>query len=95
MAIQSRQIPWFLRYLTAVAGWLACAFMGLGLMVALEARPEAWQTALYLVLFVLFANIVVFLFVTSRYSGEFLRHALAVLAVCIVEAVFFACMYYL
>lgn len=87
--------PWLLRYLTAVAGWLACAFMGLALMVGLEARPEDWQSALYLVLLVLFANIVVFLFVTSRYSNSFSRHALAVLVVCIAEAVFFACMYYL
>ncbi|WP_291433360.1 hypothetical protein [Desulfovibrio sp.] len=83
----------WLSWLIAVGGWLTCAAMCLFLTVSLEGWPKAYNFALPAVIAILFSNIVVFLFMSSRFgehAGILFR---AVSRVCVAEGVLLLLLY--
>lgn len=83
----------WLSWLIAVGGWLICAAMCLFLTVSLEGWPRAYDFVLPAVIAILFSNIVVFLFMSSRFgehAGILFR---AVSRVCMAEGVLLLLLY--
>lgn len=82
-----------LRWLISVAGWLACAAMCLWLTIELEAYPAAYDMFFPAVLLILFCNILLFLFVATRWATQTGKLASSVIRLCIAEALLLAGMY--
>lgn len=80
-------------WLISVAGWLACAGLCLWLTLELEAYPYAYDMFFPAVLLILFCNILVFLFIVSRWGQDLGRLAGSVARVCLAEAIILAGMY--
>ena len=57
----------------AVCGWLVCAAMCLWLTISLEGYPRAYSLAYPAAMAVLFSNIFVFIFTSSRCAGDVRR----------------------
>lgn len=85
----------FAAYAAAVAGWLICAAFCLWLTVELEAWPAAYDMFFPAVLLILFGNIFVFLFISSRWARQTSRLFSSVFRVCLGEAFLLAGMYIL
>ena len=80
-------------WLIGGGGGLICAAMCLFLTVSLEGRPKAYNFVLPAVVAILFSNIVVFLFMSSRFgehAGILFR---AVSRVCMAEGVLLLLLY--
>ena len=69
----------------AVCGWLVCAAMCLWLTISLEGYPKAYSLAYPAAMAVLFSNIFVFIFTSSRCAGDVRRLLPAVIRVCFGE----------
>ena len=82
-----------LAWAISVAGWLICAGLCLWLTIALEAWPYAYEVFFPAVLLILFCNILVFLFVTTRWGGNLRRLFGSVVRVCIGEGFLLLLMY--
>ena len=82
-----------LAWAISVAGWLICAGLCLWLTIALEAWPYAYEVFFPAVLLILFCNILVFLFVTTRWGGDLRRLFGSVVRVCIGEGLLLLIMY--
>lgn len=80
---------WFI----CVCGWLACAGMCLWLTIALEAYPYAYDMFFPAVLLILFCNILVYLFIATRWALDLRRLAGSVLRVCAGEGLILAGMF--
>lgn len=83
----------FAAWAVSVAGWLLCAAMCLWLAIALEAYPAAYEIFFYAILLILFCNILVFLFITTRWARDLRRLAGSVVRVCAGEGIILAGMY--
>lgn len=57
-----------LAWLVCVLGWVLCAAMCLALTIELENWPQAYDMLFPAILLILFCNILVFLFVASRWG---------------------------
>ena len=75
----------WLNYLLATGAWLACAALCLALTIALEQFPAAYEILFPAVILLLFGNIFVFLFITSRWGKDTRKLFSAVSRVCIGE----------
>lgn len=71
-----------LSWLLCVGGWLCCAFMCLWLMVELESWPNAYDMFFWAIILILFCNIFLFLFVSSRQGRTAKQLFYAVLKLC-------------
>ncbi|MBD5553069.1 MAG: hypothetical protein HDQ44_01895 [Desulfovibrio sp.] len=80
-------------WLISVCGWLLCAGMCLTLTIALEVYPYAYEVFFPAILLILFCNILVFLFIVSRWGPALSRLWRAVARVCVGEAIILAGMY--
>lgn len=80
---------WFI----CVAGWLICAGLCLWLTIELEAYPYAYDMFFPAVLLILFCNILVFLFIATRWAMDFRKLSGSVIRVCVGEAIILAGMY--
>ena len=83
----------WLSWVVAVAGWLICAGLCLWLTIALEAWPYAYEVFFPAILLILFCNILVFLFVATRWGSQTRRLFGAVARVCIGEGLLLFIMY--
>lgn len=83
----------FMAWLFCVAGWLICAGLCLWLTISLEAYPYAYEMLFPAVLLILFCNILVFLFIATRWAQDIRRLAGSVVRVCAGEAIILAGMY--
>ncbi len=83
----------WLGWLICVAGWLACAGLCLWLTIALEAYPAAYEVFFPAILLILFCNILLFLFVATRWAHDLKRMASSVLRLCIGEGILLAGIY--
>lgn len=83
----------WLSWMVSVAGWLICAGMCLWLTIALEAWPYAYEVFFPAVLLILFCNILVFLFVATRWGARTGRLFGAVGRVCAGEGLLLLLMY--
>lgn len=93
-AMESSAKGW-LSWFICVVGWLLCAAMCLWLTITLEAWPYAYDMLFPAILLVLFCNILVFLFIGTRW-GKLVGHLLgAVMRVCIGEGCLLAGLYLL
>lgn len=82
-----------LAWAIAVAGWLLCASFCLILTIGLEPYPYAYDMFFPAVLLILFCNILVFLFVSTRWGNSARQLFLAVARVCTGEGLLL-CMFY-
>lgn len=82
-----------LSWVCAVAGWLVCAGFCLYLTLELEQFPNAYDILFPAVLLILFGNILVFLFISSRWARDARRLLMAVIRVCLGEGLLLAGMY--
>lgn len=80
-------------WLAAVAGWLICAFLCLCLTIGLEPYAQAYDMFFPVAILLLFGNILVFLFISSRWGAWPARLAGAVARVCIGEGLLLAGIY--
>ena len=87
-----RQTGW-LAWLVCVAGWLLCAGFCLWLSIALEAWPYAYDVFFPAILLILFCNILLFLFIATRWGKSLKRLLTAVARLCAGEAIILAGMY--
>lgn len=83
----------FAAWAVSVAGWLVCAAMCLWLTIALEVYPAAYDIFFPAILLILFSNILVFLFVTTRWAANLRRLAGSVVRVCVGEGIILAGMF--
>ena len=83
----------WLSWAVAVAGWLICAGLCLWLTIALEAWPYAYEVFFPAILLILFCNILVFLFVATRWGSQTRRLFGAVVRVCVGEGLLLLLMY--
>lgn len=83
----------WLSWVVSVAGWLICAGLCLWLTIALEAWPYAYEVFFPAVLLILFCNILVFLFVATRWGARTERLFGAVARVCAGEGLLLLLMY--
>lgn len=84
-----------LAWLICVGGWLLCAAMCLALTIELEKWPLAYDMLFPAVLLILFCNILVFLFVASRFGNAAKLLFAAVGRICIGEGLLLAGFYLL
>ena len=89
----ARKAAGWLSWAVAVAGWLVCAGFCLWLTIALEAWPYAYEVFFPAILLILFCNILVFLFVATRWAGVPRRLFGAVARVCVGEGLLLLLMY--
>ena len=89
----ARAATGWLSWAVAVAGWLVCAGLCLWLSIALEAWPYAYEVFFPAILLILFCNILVFLFVATRWASLTRRLFGAVARVCIGEGLLLLLMY--
>ena len=87
-----RPLGW-LSWAVAVAGWLICAILCLWLTIALEAWPYAYEVFFPAIVLILFCNILVFLFVATRWAGVPRRLLGSVARVCVGEGLLLLLMY--
>lgn len=87
------QMPNFMAWFLCLCGWLACAGMCLWFTVEMEAYPAAYDMFFPAVLLILFCNILLFLFVASRWAQNLRRLAGSIARICIGEGFFLAGMY--
>lgn len=85
--------PGWLAWLVCVLGWLVCAGLCLWLTIALEAYPAAYDMFFPAILLILFCNILLFLFIATRWAPAIGRLCGAVLRLCVGEAIILAGMY--
>lgn len=85
--------PGFWAWLVCVAGWLLCAGLCLWLTIALEAYPYAYDLFFPAILLILFCNILLFLFIATRWAKSLEKLCGAVLRLCAGEAILLAGMY--
>lgn len=85
--------PGWLAWLVCVLGWLVCAGFCLWLTIALEAYPYAYDIFFPAILLILFCNILLFLFIATRWAPSVSRLCGAVARLCIGEAIILAGMY--
>lgn len=83
----------WLIWLMAVAGWLVCAALCLAVTIGLEAWPQAWDMFFPAILLILFCNILLFLFITSRWVSDLRRAAGSVVRICVGEGLLLAGIY--
>ena len=83
----------WLSWAVAVAGWLICAVLCLWLTIALEAWPYAYEVFFPAIVLILFCNILVFLFVATRWGSQTRRLFGAVVRVCVGEGLLLLLMY--
>lgn len=83
---------WFI-WLVSVTGWLVCAAMCLVLVILLESFPYGYDLFFPAVLLILFCNIFIFLFITSRWGLQLKRLVRAVFRVILGEGLILAGMY--
>ena len=89
----ARRTRGWLSWAVAVAGWLICAAMCLWLTIALEAWPYAYEVFFPAILLILFCNILVFLFVSTRWANQTARLFGSVARVCIGEGLLLGIIY--
>lgn len=82
-------------WITAVMGWLICAAFCLFLTIKLEAYPNAYDTFFPAVLLILFCNILIFLFVSTRWGQQTKKLFGSVVRVCAGEAIILGGLYIL
>ena len=80
-------------WVVAVAGWLICAVLCLWLTIALEAWPYAYEVFFPAIVLILFCNILVFLFVATRWASLPRRLLGSVARVCVGEGLLLLLMY--
>ena len=83
----------WLSWAVAVAGWLICAGLCLWLTIVLEAWPYAYEVFFPAIVLILFCNILVFLFVATRWARDTRRLFGSVARVCIGEGLLLLLMY--
>lgn len=83
----------WLGWLFSVGGWLVCAGMCLETTILLEAWPAGYDALFPAILLIIFGNIFVFLFITSRWGSNLKTLAGAVVRVCVGEGLFLAGIY--
>ena len=84
-----------LRWLACVLGWLVCAGMCLTLTVELEKWPEAYDMFFPAILLILFCNILLFLFIASRFGSKGKSFFVAIALLCAGEGLLLAVFYLL
>ena len=89
----ARKATGWLSWVVAVAGWLICAGFCLWLTIALEAWPYAYEVFFPAIVLILFCNILVFLFVATRWASETRRLFAALARVCVGEGLLLLLMY--
>ena len=94
-AIKKDKVGGLLRWFSCVAGWLICAAMCLWLTISLEVWPCAYDMFFPAVLLILFCNILIFLFIASRWADKGRALLGAVIRVCLGEAILILGMYLL
>lgn len=82
-------------WLFCVGGWLCCAFMCLWLMIELEAWPKAYDMFFWVIILILFCNIFLFLFISSRAGRTAKQLFYAVLKLCAGEGLVLLVLYLL
>ena len=87
-----KQAGW-LAWLVCVAGWVLCAGFCLWLTIELEAWPYAYDVFFPAILLILFCNILLFLFIATRWGKSLSRLLAAVARLCAGEAIILAGMY--
>lgn len=92
-AAQRKTPTGWLSWAVSVAGWLVCAGLCLWLTIALEAWPYAYEVFFPAVLLLLFCNILVFLFVATRWGARTGPLFGAVARVCAGEGLLLLLMY--
>ena len=83
----------WLSWLTAVGGWRLCAAMWLVLTIRLEVWPRAYDFVFPAVVALLFSNILVFMFMGSRYGAHAGKLFRAVCRVCLSEGALLLILY--
>lgn len=83
----------WLVWLVSILGWLVCAGLCLWLTIALEAYPYAYDLFFPAILLILFCNILLFLFIATRWGGQPGKLCVSVLRLCMGEAIILAGMY--
>lgn len=91
--VVTKTLGGWLSWTVSVLGWLVCAGLCLWLTIALEAWPYAYEVFFPAVLLILFCNILVFLFVTTRWGSHTRRLFGAVVRICIGEGLLLLLMY--
>lgn len=74
--------------LAALFGWLVCAGLCLACAIQLENFPQGYDVFLPAIILVLFCNIFVFLFISSRWAKFPKKLWASVIRVCAGEALF-------
>lgn len=82
-------------WLVCVCGWLVCAGMCLWLTIALEAYPYAYDLFFPAILLILFCNVLLFLFIATRWAADAKRLAGSVGRLCLGEAILLGGMFFL
>lgn len=82
-------------WLLCVGGWLCCAFLCLWLMVELEAWPAAYDMFFWAIILILFCNIFLFLFVSTRWGKAVKNLFFAVSRICVGEGLILGIFYLL
>lgn len=93
MKTEEKSSGGWLSWLTAVGGWLLCAAMYLVLTIRLEVWPRAYDFVFPAVVAVLFSNILVFMFMASRYGAHAGKLFRAVCRVCLSEGALLLLLY--
>lgn len=75
----------FLSWFYCVLGWLLCAALCLVLTVELENWPQAYDMFFPAILLILFCNVLVFLFIASRFGNRSKALLGAICRVCLGE----------
>lgn len=79
-------LGWFI----LVAGWLTCAAFCLLCSIGLEPYPFAYETFFPAIVILLFCNIFVFFFISSRWRGQLKRIAGSTVRIVIGEGLLLA-----
>ena len=82
-----------LSWVLCVGGWLFCAFVGLWLVVELEAWPKAYNVFFWTVVALLFCNALLFLAIPYRWSESDGQIIKAVGIICAAEVLVFGAFY--
>lgn len=69
----------------SVGGWLICAGLCLGLTIALEYYPVAYDIFFPAIIIILFGNIFIFIFVSGRWGANTKNLLFSTLRICIGE----------
>lgn len=85
----------WLAWLAAVAGWLLCAGFCLLLTIGLEPFPYAYDLLFSVIIFILFFNVFIYLFIVNRWGADTSRLIRSVIRVCIGEGLVMAGLYVL